>query len=88
MVDLNEIKASLSVTILGVADSTPRKLESKYMRTNNKVDGSIIYFELGGREQYCLRPFGTQKMCIYNNPPTATRELHALSGSLVRPFHV
>jgi hypothetical protein len=42
MADLNESKASLSVTILRVvAESTARRMELKYKRTKNTVDGSI-----------------------------------------------
>jgi hypothetical protein len=39
--DLNETKASLSVTILRVADSSARKMELKYMRRKKKADESI-----------------------------------------------
>ena len=38
ILDLNEIKDSLSVTILKVADSTPRNKHWQNIRTNNKVD--------------------------------------------------
>ncbi len=38
ILDLNEIKDSLSVTILKVADSTARNMHLQNIRTNNKVD--------------------------------------------------
>lgn len=74
MPDLNEIKASLSVTILRVADSTTRKMELKNRRTKNKVDGSVRW---EGRAIELYVPFGTQKMCIYNNPAAAAREINS-----------